>query len=73
MLVSGLEDNITEINTIIDVSYNQQMRKVWPTKSKVPCMQKRNTALKNEFYELITLKERPEHVQRLLLVAAVFT
>jgi len=73
VLANGLEVHITEINTIIDVSYNQQMRKVWPAKCKMPRMQKRNSALKHEFYELTTSKGQPEKILRLLLAAAVFT
>lgn len=69
----GLGLHMTELNTIIDVSYNQQMRRIWPAKGKMPSMQKRNSGVKNEFYDLKNGKDQPENVQRLLLAAAVFT
>lgn len=73
LLQNGLEVHMTELNTIIDVSYNQQMRKIWPPKGKMPRMEKRNSGVKNEFYELKNMKGQPAKVQRLLLVAAIFT
>jgi hypothetical protein len=39
----------------------------------MPFLKKRNHQLQNEFTELAMLKDPPIRVQRLLLVAAIFT
>ena len=44
LLANGLEVQILQLNAIIDVSFNQQLRRAFPnqTNSKMPAMQKRN-------------------------------
>ena len=44
LLANGLEVHILQLNAIIDVSYNQQLRRAFPnlTNSAMPTMQKRN-------------------------------
>lgn len=64
-----------QLNAIIDVSFNQQLRRAFPnlTNSKMPAMQKRNIQLKNVFMEIALMKSPPAKFQKLLLAAAIFT
>ena len=66
---------MTELNTIIDVSYNQQLRRIYicKTNSKMPSLQKRNSSIRFEFNELAMMHVKPDKVIRLLLSAAIFT